>query len=116
MDLAISLTQTNSLLKEFENIPWHSLRYSIAEANYGGRVTDPMDRRLIKVILQDFMDEISLQSDYKYSKSGIYYCPEETDLNNYKKFIVQNFPLNDEPEIFGLHQNAKITSGIKETN
>lgn len=24
--------------------------------------------------------------------------------------------MNDQPEIFGLHSNAKITSGIKETN
>lgn len=28
-----------------------------AEANYGGRVTDPMDRRLIKIILQRFYSE-----------------------------------------------------------
>ena len=26
----------------------------VAEANYGGRVTDPKDRRLIKIILEDF--------------------------------------------------------------
>lgn len=26
----------------------------VAEANYGGRVTDPMDRRAIKIILSDF--------------------------------------------------------------
>jgi dynein heavy chain len=26
----------------------------VAEANYGGRVTDPHDRRLIKIILKQF--------------------------------------------------------------
>jgi len=52
MDLMISIQQTNQMLKDFEIIPWKSLIYSIAEANYGGRVTDPMDRRLIKVILK----------------------------------------------------------------
>lgn len=46
-----------------------------------------MDRRLIKVILNDFMNKISLENEYKYSKSGIYYCPEDTDINGYKKFI-----------------------------
>ena len=45
------------MLKDFEDIPWESLTYSIAEANYGGRVTDPRDRRLIKVILKTFMSE-----------------------------------------------------------
>ena len=46
-----------------------------------------MDRRLINVILKDFMDVLCLRDNYKYSKSGVYYCPEETDLNGYKKFI-----------------------------
>lgn len=43
------------MLKDFEDIPWETLLYSIAEANYGGRVTDPMDRRLIKIILNTFV-------------------------------------------------------------
>jgi len=37
-------------------------------------------------------------------------------LQSYKQFISQNFPLNDQPEIFGLHKNAEIRSGIKETD
>ena len=91
------------MLKDFEDIPWETLVYSIAEANYGGRVTDPRDRRLIKVILKSFMSEKTIKSDHKFSTDGIYFCPEETDIKGYKKFISDNFPYKDMPDIFGLH-------------
>lgn len=52
----------------------------VAEANYGGRVTDAKDRRLINVILSDFYTEKVLDENYKYSKSGIYYSPNEGNL------------------------------------
>ena len=41
-------------LDEYADIPWEALNYMVAEANYGGRVTDPKDRRLIKIILETF--------------------------------------------------------------
>jgi len=37
----------------------------VAEANYGGRVTDPKDRRLISVILSDYYTPEILDEDYK---------------------------------------------------
>jgi len=54
-------------LNEYEAIPWEALNYMVAEANYGGRVTDAKDRRLIKVILSDFYTEKVLAENYKYS-------------------------------------------------
>lgn len=43
-----------------------------AEANYGGRVTDPMDRRLIKIILKTFYSEDILKNDFKMTKDSVY--------------------------------------------
>jgi dynein heavy chain len=53
-------------LNEQDQIPWEALNYMVAEANYGGRVTDPKDRRLIKVLLQDFYSDNILEDDYRF--------------------------------------------------
>jgi dynein heavy chain len=47
---------------------------------------------------------------YLYSESGMYYCPESvtcSSLATYRSFI-DELPLNEEPEIFGMHENANI--------
>jgi dynein heavy chain len=56
----------------------------VAEANYGGRVTDPKDRRCISTILSDFYDPKVLNENFKFSESGIYYIPPEGDLDSYR--------------------------------
>ena len=47
---------------------------------------------------------------YLYSESGIYYCPESvicSSLAKYRSFI-DGLPVTEEPEIFGMHENANI--------
>lgn len=62
-------------LNNFEKIPFEALRYMVAEANYGGRVTDPMDRRSISLILEDFYSPDILKDGYQFSESGKYIVP-----------------------------------------
>ncbi len=54
------------------------LNYLGAEINYGGRVTDDKDVRLIKTILKKYITDDVFKSDYKFSKSGLYYAPNLT--------------------------------------
>lgn len=70
-------------LNHFENIPWEALKYMVAEANYGGRVTDPNDRVTIMLILEDFYCPEMLKANHKLVESGKYVVPPVGDLASY---------------------------------
>lgn len=79
-DLRISQAQLFMFLNYYDEVPWEALRYMVAEANYGGRVTDPMDRRAISLILSDYYTPEVLKDGYKYSESGKYVVPPDGTL------------------------------------
>ena len=85
------------------------------ECNYGGRVTDFYDRRLINSLLSKYycMDIISDDS-YKFCASPEYFAPSDLKYDSYVEHI-RNLPLITPPETFGLHSNAKITRDYHET-
>lgn len=67
------------LLDDYDEIPYKVLNYLGAEINYGGRVTDDKDGRLIKSILKIYICKEVLREGYKFSESGIYIQPPATD-------------------------------------
>jgi dynein heavy chain, axonemal len=80
----------------------------IGEITYGGRVTDDWDRRTLKTILGKFIMEEVLEDNFKLSESGIYKSNVVGNLEYYRE-IVRNFPEYENPEVFGMHDNANIT-------
>ncbi|XP_050800280.1 dynein axonemal heavy chain 6 isoform X6 [Gopherus flavomarginatus] len=96
-------------------IPWDALTYITGEITYGGRVTDTWDQRCLRTVLKRFFAPETLEYDYKYSESGIYFAPMADSLQDYKDYI-ENFPLIDDPEIFGMHENANLAFQRKETS
>jgi dynein heavy chain len=114
-DLRISMDQLRNLLDENETVPYAALNYLVSECNYGGRVTDDKDRRCIKTILTDFYTPDINDPEYKFSESGLYFSPAEGPVEGYLKYI-KELPLLEGPEIFGMHNNASITSATQQTN
>lgn len=55
MLMAVVMQVSDDLLKQYLDsyveTPWAALKYLIAEANYGGRVTDELDRRVLNSYL-----------------------------------------------------------------
>ncbi|XP_032448113.1 dynein heavy chain 1, axonemal [Lynx canadensis] len=114
-DLRICISQLKMFLDEYDDIPYKVLKYTAGEINYGGRVTDDWDRRCVMNILEDYYSPSVLFHEHSYSASGIYHQIQPTyDLNGYVSYI-KGLPLNDMPEIFGLHDNANITFAQNET-
>merc|ERR1719253_1256724 len=112
-DREISLRQLKMFLDEFEEVQYQALNYLFAECNYGGRVTDGQDRRTISMILSDYVTPDIRSKDYKFSVSGDFYAPGMMAKDKYLEFI-KTMPLNPQPEVHWLHQNADLTAMTNE--
>lgn len=88
----------------------------ISEIHYGGRVTDEWDKRCLRNILADILNEESLVPRYKYTLAAIYGGPPEPDNIPVIMNSIQQLPINDDPEVFGLNENAEIVCAQKEAN
>uniref|UniRef100_UPI00398E963E dynein axonemal heavy chain 3-like n=1 Tax=Pristiophorus japonicus TaxID=55135 RepID=UPI00398E963E len=114
-DLQISARQIQMFLNEYSQVPFEALIYLTGECNYGGRVSDDHDRRLLLSLLENFYCHSVIRDNcYKFSPSGIYYSPQNSSYESYLEYI-KKLPLNADPEVFGLHENANITKEQKET-
>jgi hypothetical protein len=107
-DLETSFTMLKIFLDEQEEIPWDAMLYVFGDINYGGRVTDDWDRRCLKTLLKKYSNPEILEDSYRFSESGIYYAPTNGLIDVYMKYI-EELPLVENPEVFGLHENANIT-------
>lgn len=42
-----------------------------------------------------------------FVRAGVYYAPDAETIQAYRDYI-ENLPYSDEPEVFGMHENANI--------
>ncbi|TPP62510.1 Dynein heavy chain 7 axonemal [Fasciola gigantica] len=102
-------------LDQYDELPLEALTYLTGECNYGGRVTDDKDRRLLISLLGIFYNKnLVEESQYKLSDSGVYYCPDDGPHQQFVDYI-RSLPINPTPEVYGLHDNADITKDNQET-
>ncbi|KAG7209677.1 hypothetical protein KM043_011323 [Ampulex compressa] len=114
-DLRISILQLQLFLNDYDQVPFDALFYLTGECNYGGRVTDDKDRRLLKSLLKNFYNpEVITNREYSFSPSGIYHLPEDTDHEGCIEYI-RSLPINQLPEVYGLHENADVMRDNQES-
>ena len=108
-DLMAGQKQLQMFLDEYDVTPFKVIRFLCSEINYGGRVTDDKDRRLINNLLYRFCNEdVANMDGYSFSDSGTYKVPAMENIADCKNYI-KSLPLVPRPEVFGLHDNADIT-------
>jgi dynein heavy chain len=107
--------QSELLVNDYAIIPFKVITTLTSEVNYGGRVTDTWDRRLIANMVLDFCNEEALEEGYKFSPQGVYKTVNGVTKEDYLNYIANELPVNASPDIFGLHQNADITCAQNET-
>uniref|UniRef100_A0A8C3L981 Dynein axonemal heavy chain 12 n=1 Tax=Chrysolophus pictus TaxID=9089 RepID=A0A8C3L981_CHRPC len=113
-DLRISIRQLQLFINEYQHVPFEAISYLTGECNYGGRVTDDWDRRLLLTMLDDFYNpEIIENPRYTFSPSGNYYAPPKGTYEDYIEFI-KSLPFSQHPEVFGLHENVDISKDLQQ--
>ena len=96
----------------------------LGEVQYGGRVTDDYDKRLLNTFAKVFYYKFTVETnnsvlnlqvwfgDHMFLDKFAFYkgysIPQCKSIEQYKEAIDQ-LPLVDTPEVFGLHPNADIT-------
>jgi dynein heavy chain len=116
-DLITNRRQLKFFLDNYDYVPYPVLNYLGAKINYGGRVTDDKDKRLISTILEKYIHDevITKGAAYKFSASGTYYCPEADCQEEFITYI-RTLPIAPHPEVFGLDGNCEIACAEAEAN
>lgn len=118
--------------KAKDDVNWAALKELIANCNYGGRVTDEADRRLLLVYAKDIFNEKLIAPEQWVplgTEDGHYLYPaDEAGFRGgadpglmftpqyFFSDIKDNMDATDSPAAYGQHVNAEITSQILDTN
>jgi len=116
-DLRISAKQLQMFLDEYPNeTPIQALNYLTGECNYGGRVTEGMDRRLLTTLLSHYYSKDALAEEFIiFEQDGVKYTtPPPGGIDAHLEHI-SSFPLITPPGVFGFHENANLTKEMGET-
>merc|ERR1712224_74720 len=92
---------------------------------YGGRITDNLDRELFDAYCLSYFKESILTNEFNFAKVQLegtegkdsmfaYKIPNGVEHKVFTDYI-DKLPPVDLPEIFGLHNNADLTYRLKET-
>ena len=88
-----------------KGVSWDAVCYHLGEVQYGGRVTDDRDKRLLNTFASNWFNENLVKPGMVFFKG--YNMANYAKLPQYLEFI-EAMPLVDKPGVFGLHGNADI--------
>ena len=117
-DMDITAAQLELYVDSYAEIPYKVLQQLTSVVNYGGRVTDDKDMRTSDILIADFFQPNILKEGYAFSSSGLYFSTTPDPDAPHQSYLdyIESLPLNAEPEVFGMHDNANITCAITDAD
>ena len=91
------------------NISWPTIQYMICHVQYGGRITNDLDRLLFETLGQQVLNENLFSPGFELAPPRgkfRYVVPAAEDIKGYQAFI-KDFP-EDSPELFRLHRTLSL--------
>jgi dynein heavy chain len=89
----------------------------VSDVQYGGKITDGLDREMFGCYTQFWIQEQIFTPNYCFNQlitDFNYHIPDATEHAKFMEYIMK-MPSNDGPPIFGLHPNADLTFRLKES-
>jgi len=85
---------------------WSAITYMVCEVQYGGRITDTLDKVLFATYGQQLLTPKIFEASFEFSPG--YKCQKFSQLSMYHEAIELMAP-EDHPNVFGMHGNADLT-------
>lgn len=111
-DLQISAEQLKIVWSPEGNAAMETLRYLIAECNYGGHIADEWDRRCLNTLVEQLLMQDPDLIDTSMLRKNL---PVDGKYESFVAHIV-GLPLDGSATDFGLHSNAEILRETNESN
>eukprot|EP00933_Yihiella_yeosuensis_P062144 TRINITY_DN65084_c0_g1_i1.p1 TRINITY_DN65084_c0_g1~~TRINITY_DN65084_c0_g1_i1.p1 ORF type:complete len:833 (-),score=116.83 TRINITY_DN65084_c0_g1_i1:79-2385(-) len=99
-------------------LSWNTIQYMVAEVQYGGRITDDLDRELFISYASKWLCDDVFKPSFafnNYPSDYDYKVPDGLEIQVFRS-AVDTIPSVDSPLIFGLHTNADLTYRLKEAS
>jgi dynein heavy chain len=115
-DLEASAIYMRNHMTEVElkkgQVSWVAVAYMVCEVQYGGRITDDIDRRLFNTYGDSFLTPKIFDPAFEFFEG--YKILKFPAINQYREAIEEWLDV-DNPGVFGLHSNGDLTYRTKET-
>lgn len=74
-----------------------------------------MDRTTLAYILSDFYNKEMLEDNYQFCPLAVYRAPYKDETLEETIAYLETLPDEESPEVFGLHENARLSHERTET-
>jgi len=99
-------------------IQWKAVQYMVCDVQYGGRITDNMDRHLFGTYGNIWItDKVFSENEFCFGNTPefSYIIPDRNELTKYHDYIT-SMPEKDSPTVFGLNSSAEMSFRLAESS